>query len=375
MPREDTYRRLQRHLDRMPVGFPRTSSGVEIRILQHLFTEEEARIALRLSAIPEPLKVIYRRLAGLRITKDAVRDTLDRMARKGVIERVEHEGHWRYGKSMFVVGMYERQLERLTPEFQRDTLQYLEEAFGGSFHKTKTTQLRTIPINKTVTPDRGVATYDSVRALVRQSDGPFAVMICICRLGKDLVDEPCRQTDVRDTCLTLGKFADHMVARGVAHFISRDEMLTALNRASQEGMVLQPQNTLNPGFICCCCGCCCGVLTTAKRLPRPADYFSTNFLAQVDPDTCELCGSCSTRCQMDALITADDHTQVDPARCIGCGLCVPTCPTDALRLQRKESDTVPPKDTSALYLQILKERYGPLGTAWLASRKLLGLKI
>jgi len=35
---ESLYRRLQQHLDRMPVGFPATQSGVEIRILQRLFT-------------------------------------------------------------------------------------------------------------------------------------------------------------------------------------------------------------------------------------------------------------------------------------------------------------------------------------------------
>ena len=51
----DLYRKLQRHLDRMPVAFPPTESGVEIRILQRLFTPDEARMALCLSAIPERL--------------------------------------------------------------------------------------------------------------------------------------------------------------------------------------------------------------------------------------------------------------------------------------------------------------------------------
>jgi hypothetical protein len=42
----DVYRRLQQHLDRMPVGFPATRSGVEIRILRQLFSPEAAEIAL-----------------------------------------------------------------------------------------------------------------------------------------------------------------------------------------------------------------------------------------------------------------------------------------------------------------------------------------
>ncbi len=33
---ENVYRRLQQHIDNMPVGYPATESGVELRLLQHL---------------------------------------------------------------------------------------------------------------------------------------------------------------------------------------------------------------------------------------------------------------------------------------------------------------------------------------------------
>ena len=57
---DDLYRRLQQHLDRMPVPYPATESGVELRILQRLFSPEEARLALCLSMIPERVTVIRR---------------------------------------------------------------------------------------------------------------------------------------------------------------------------------------------------------------------------------------------------------------------------------------------------------------------------
>ena len=38
----EAYRKLQEHLDRLPMGFPRTESGVEFEILQQLFAPEEA---------------------------------------------------------------------------------------------------------------------------------------------------------------------------------------------------------------------------------------------------------------------------------------------------------------------------------------------
>jgi MinD superfamily P-loop ATPase len=113
-------------------------------------------------------------------------------------------------------------------------------------------------------------------------------------------------------------------------------------------------------FVCCCCGCCCGVLTTAKDLPRPADFFQTDFVAELDRDTCQSCGVCGTRCQMDAITSTDALPQVAEERCIGCGLCVTTCPSGAMRLSRKEGRKPPPKDVGALYSTIFQERFGAL---------------
>ena len=41
---EDVYRVLQKHLDKMPIGFPATKSGVELRLLKYLFTPESIRL-------------------------------------------------------------------------------------------------------------------------------------------------------------------------------------------------------------------------------------------------------------------------------------------------------------------------------------------
>ena len=43
------YRKLQLHLNQQPVGFPRGRSGEDIRLLKHLFTPDEARLALYLT--------------------------------------------------------------------------------------------------------------------------------------------------------------------------------------------------------------------------------------------------------------------------------------------------------------------------------------
>ena len=45
----DAYRILQQHLDKMPVGYPATKSGVEIDLLKAIFTPLEAEIATHLN--------------------------------------------------------------------------------------------------------------------------------------------------------------------------------------------------------------------------------------------------------------------------------------------------------------------------------------
>ena len=128
MENDDLYRALQQHLDRMPVPYPATESGVEIRILQRLFTPDDARLALLLSAIPEPIGTIHRRARRMNI--EALTAGLDGMADRGLINKLPGKQGAVYCKAPMVVGFYESQVNRLTPELERDVRAYHEEAFG-----------------------------------------------------------------------------------------------------------------------------------------------------------------------------------------------------------------------------------------------------
>ena len=63
--KEQIYVKLQKHLDNQAVGFPATRSGVEIKILKHIFTPKEAEIACCLSYKFEPLETIFDRAGNL----------------------------------------------------------------------------------------------------------------------------------------------------------------------------------------------------------------------------------------------------------------------------------------------------------------------
>ena len=372
----DIYRQLQRHLDKMPVPFPETESGVEISLLKRLFDETEANIALKLSALPESIDRIYGRFKEGEITKELLRVKLDGLFDKGAIMAVPNEKKGRkYSKLMLAVGIFEHQVDRITKELAEDFFKYEDEGFADAFLTAKTKQMRTIPVNVKIDPEFLVGTYDNARAVIEKSPGPFAVMNCVCRQARQKMGESCKQTDIMETCFTMGNSAKFMMAKGVAKELDRKEINGLVTRAEHEGMVLQPANTQSPEFICCCCGCCCGVLTAAKKFPSPAEFLQSNFYAKIDPEECVACGECMEICQMDALISVNNHTEVLRSHCIGCGVCLNVCATEAISLMKKDEETVPPKTSKEMYKKMIMERYGVFGTLKIMGKAALGKKI
>jgi len=358
---ETIYEKLREHLDSMPVGYPKTESGIEIKILKHLFTPEEAELATKLNFFPLPLEKIYRRVKKSGISIEELEKKLNEMHEKGLIDfskQVENGKEIKYyANPPFVVGIFEYQLKRLSKEFIKDVKQYFEETFmEREFNAVGVPQLRIVPIEQSISPDLSVSTYDNIRDIVKYSRGPFAIAECICRKTKDILGEPCKKTDLRELCITLGHGAITYLEKGLGREVSREEILDILDKAEDIGLVLQPGNAQRPLSICCCCGCCCEVLLNEKKLSEPARFFATNFHAFIDDDLCSGCGTCEERCNMDAVKVDDGIAKVLIERCIGCGVCVPTCPVEAIKLEKNEKELVPPKSYSDTYLTIMKKK-------------------
>ncbi|RLD69548.1 MAG: hypothetical protein DRI98_10235 [Bacteroidetes bacterium] len=372
----DIYRQLQRHLDQSPVPFPETESGVEISLLKNLFDETEASIALKLSAVPESIDRILGRFKEGEVTKETLRTKLDGLIDKGLIYSKPDQKKGRlYQKAPLAVGMYELQVDRMTKELAEDYFQYEDEGFAEAIIDVKIKQMRTIPVNVDIKPEFLIGSYDNARAIIENSPGPFGVMNCICRQTKQKVGKPCKHSDILETCFTLGFSATYMMEMGVAREISRDEMKDLITRAEGLGLVLQPANAKSPEFICCCCGCCCQVLTAAKRYPHPAEFVHSNFYVQIDPEKCVACGECMEICQMEALVSVNNHTEVLRSHCIGCGNCLNVCTSEAITLMKKEKVTIPPKDRDDLYNKMTMERYGVFGALKIMGKAALGKKI
>ncbi len=378
MDSEDAvYGQLRDQIDKMPVGMPKTESGVEIKILKYLFTPEEARIALHLNILPEPLERIHKRVRKNQpdITPKGLEEILDGLVAKGSILLDEKNRRKHYSYALFAIGMYEFQVDRMPKEFYEDAFSYIGGEFRHEYARTDTPQIRTIPIQTSITPELNVATYDDMKELVKKTEGQFGVMNCICKQGKDLIGEKCGVTDLRETCLLFPGMDLSSFKPGTVRPISKEEAQDILRRAEEEGLVIQPSNSQNPEFVCCCCGDCCAVLTAAKRFPEPVKLFATNYYAEVDLETCTGCEKCVDRCQMEAINMVDGKAIVDLNRCIGCGLCIPVCEEGSRRLTRKEKETIPPETTDDLYRKIMTKRTGNLGMLKIGIKMLLKQKI
>ena len=361
---EQAYINLQRHLNSQAIGFPATKSGSEIRVLKHIFTPQEAEIATCLTYKFEPFESIFERAGDLVESPEQLKELLDNIEKKGGIELKIREGQKVYCNAPLVVGMYEFQLGKLTPEFIEDFNEYTsDKKFGIEFLSTPLPQMRTIPISKSIRPKHSVSTFDEVAALLQEAEAPYAIFECICRQKKSLLGEPCQITDRQETCFAVGSMAQATLRSGIGREIMLDDAMSILEQNQKQGLVLQPSNTEKAEFICSCCGCCCGMLGMQKTLPKPVDFWASNFYAVVDNDACNGCGNCEKRCQVDAASVSEkkQKTRIDLNRCIGCGVCIPTCPSNAISLQKKHAEVIPPATREDLHDIFMSRKKGTLG--------------
>jgi ferredoxin len=265
-----------------------------------------------------------------------------------------------YMSTGFIVGFFEFQLEKLNPELVADLEEYNPTWFDLDTWK-EVPQIRTVPVGESIPVQQDVLPYEQAAELV-DMHRKFAVANCVCQQERLVAGEVCAKPSER--CLSFGASADYIVRNGMGRFITQGEVMDILEQADHAGLVLQPANGRKAAFICTCCGCCCGVLRNLKRHPQPASVVSSPFYAILDVDLCDGCGTCETRCQMEAIALENGYAALDLDRCIGCGLCVTTCPNKALSLERKPAAQLPhiPKDLTDTTIRLGKAR-GKLNNA------------
>jgi len=80
---------------------------------------------------------------------------------------------------------------------------------------------------------------------------------------------------------------------------------------------------------------------------------------------------------MEAILFDEQNSKasgINLKRCIGCGLCVATCNTGSIKLKKKDTKFIPPKDFDALYEVLMRNKKGMLGKLAHFGKSLFGMK-
>jgi electron transport complex protein RnfB len=333
------------------IGFGGSHCQELYDLLEALFDEEEARLALNLSPLgPEAPEKLAERLNE---DPAKVAETLNQMADKGLIY-CSHRGDVKWYKTIQLVpGIFELQFMKgeVTPRakelaklfdayFHASRPEEPEETASGTTDRPAVHFARVIPIEESITPQIEVFPYEEAKSYIDQAS-TITVSVCYCRHEKRLLDHGCEYPD--DVCLQFGSFANFVKERGFGREIGKKEAHEIMRRSSEAGLIATSSNTRDKiDFICNCCICCCGVLQSVTEMGMPVGSLCSNYLAQVDEDSCTGCEDCLDRCQMGAISMVDVMAQIDVNRCVGCGVCVPSCDSDSISLMQRPTVKQPP---------------------------------
>ncbi len=337
---EDVFGKLAEALDRLPNGFPRTASNVEVRILKKIFTEDEAALASRLSSAYESLKDIAARLGS---TASELKPRLVAMVKRGLLRMARKDASLTFRLAPFIVGIYESQIEKMDHEYAHLIEEYLSSGGAQGIMKPQPALQRVVPGRHAIKSEY-ILPYDDIKRMFENAKS-FRVEDCICRVQQDKVGS--RRCDF-PIVMCLNFTAHERPAD--PHDVSMDEALALLDRAEELGLVHCVSNVIKGVFyVCNCCGCCCGILRGITDWGIEGSVAKANYYAVIDPDSCNSCGICVERCQVKAVSEQDGTIAVQQEKCIGCGLCVSGCPSEAASLERRPDAEIvdPPEDFKA----------------------------
>ncbi|MFX1392707.1 MAG: ATP-binding protein [Promethearchaeota archaeon] len=192
-----------------------------------------------------------------------------------------------------------------------------------------------ITLNKEIEiPSEEILPAQKIEEIIEKC-GDIAVGNCFCRQQKDVLKDPCKQTNIRENCFTLDKSARHTANHGFSRLISKEEALEILKQSEEAGLVhkayhLHSDPLKEEVAICNCCNCCC---PNSRNVAFIAVTNATNFLAEINQDLCVGCGTCIEKCHNNAIILNDDNKAERIEKyCIGCGVCAYFCPENAISM-------------------------------------------
>ena len=382
------YKNLVERLNQFPQGAP--PSETLYKILEMLFSEEEAEIVAQLPIRPFTVK------KASRILKKDPAETekiLDELASRAILlDARDEEGKKKYILPPPMAGFFEFSMMRVRDDLDQELLselyhQYLnveEDFIRELFLSTETKTGRVFVQEEVLSRDNLIHTLDFERAShIIETAEHIGISTCYCRHKKHHLDQAC--DNPLDICMTFNTTADSLIRHDHARRVDTSEGLELLHKAHEEGLVQFGENVKEePSFICNCCGCCCEALVAVRKFGSLNPVETSAYKPHVDRDSCTGCGRCIEACHIDIITLesatnateydvpdarknksaaveeaagaetwknkntsgraeyGDEWIEIDQDICLGCGVCVRACPNDSLHLIRREREIITP---------------------------------
>ncbi|MHA2358511.1 MAG: ATP-binding protein [Candidatus Heimdallarchaeaceae archaeon] len=327
---ENPYEKLALVLDTIPNAFPAVEDGTHLRVLEWIFTPEEADLASKLKMRGETTEEIANRLD---MDKEELKELLETMDSKGQISAYYTQEGKKYALLQWIIGIYEEQLHRMDEEFAKLVEDYFKKSKHKGLMTTKPAVHRVIPVNKVIKTEIEVHPYEEVERFIEEAKS-WGVRECICKVKKDLIGEKCNYD--KTVCLVFAPIENYFQNDKNTKPIAKEESLKILKYTEEIGLVHTTRNTQDvTSYICNCCSCCCDILRGLIEFEQPHAFAKANYVMTVNDELCTGCETCIERCQFEALEIIDGISSVND-RCVGCGVCALVCPEDALQLEKRK---------------------------------------
>ena len=330
-----------------------------MEIIDLLFTEEEAQVTAAFPMMPASAKKMAKRLHR---PEREVKAILENLCEKRLILSFGEGSRKKYMMLPIVPGIFETQMstaprDEKAVRFAELFEEYFVKENFEEMNKRTVSMVKVVPVQKTVENTIGAMPGDQMREAIERQEVWGLADACSCRHHKELVGDSCDRP--KDVCMSFGKMAEYTANYGVARLVSKEEILEAVDRAEESGLVHITDNVEFPSFSCNCCACCCGFLGLINKFNMPGLVTSSRFIAEVDTDACKSCGKCAKVCPVGALRRYHKKLTFDEWRCIGCGACIAACNKNfAIKMVKRPDPPDMPANYGQLFVQMGTEYLG-----------------
>lgn len=364
---KNEFNNLSKRLNKNVVGFPEPENEVAhegwLRILELLYTPEEADLGSKLPCFPASLEVISK---NSNMSVEHLKPILDGMADKGIVMDLINPltQEVLYSLSPPIYGFLELTMMKLGDGIvSKQELANALSIYGGNstdfikeIHGAGKTALgRSLVYDSLINDDLIPSVFEWEKVIEIINDAQYiAVSNCYCRHKEAHLGHSCNAPV--EVCLSLNDFGEYVIRRNFGRAINKKEAIEILTQCRKHFLVHLVDNVKNkPAWICNCCKCCCGSLKAINKFNFPA-VNPSSFMPKQRGLNCKGCSFCTKVCPVNAIsinkINGAYKISFDIDKCIGCGVCISACPQNELTLEiREKRHNVPDTSIELLILR------------------------